>query len=399
MATSAVSAGRRARWRFPVGPSVIAAICLLGVAVLLYPTAASWLTQYEQSQRIVALSDQVRNMSPENRSQAVEKAVAYNASLNGSAAVTAGERLPQAESPGDPEDQNYNELLAADASGLIGRIKIPVIDADLPIYHGTSDQTLREGIGHLQGTALPVGGESTHSVLTGHRGLADATMFTHLDQVAEGDTFTIEVFGEVLTYQVVTTQVVEPEETETLHAQRGKDLITLVTCTPLGINSHRILVTGERIEPTPPEDLAQAGKRPDVPGFAWWVVGLAGALLLTGGYVWYSGRPVSPGRKANHSKGFIPDDLGMSSRDGHNEDDDYLGPSRRTPTTAGQGAAHQAADHRSGSLSIRNERLRRSEHRGYRRFTWDDQRRAWVPLRDEGAPRSSGSERSAARDE
>lgn len=171
----------------------------------------------------------------------------------------------------------------------MGRLRIPVIDADLPIYHGTSDAVLERGVGHLQGTSLPVGGADQHSVLTAHRGLASSELFSHLDRVEIDDRFTIEVFGEVLTYRVVDTQVVRPDATESLYPQIGKDLVTLVTCTPLGVNSHRILVTGERITPTPTEDLDRAGDVPEVPGFPWWVVIIGGAVILLSAAVWRAG--------------------------------------------------------------------------------------------------------------
>ena len=144
-------------------------------------------------------------------------------------------------------------------------------------------------MGHLEGTSLPVGGVGTRAVITGHRGLANATMFTNLDKVGEGDTFTIEVFGEVLTYRVAQTKVVEPEQTEELRADPDRDLVTLVTCTPLGINTHRILVTGERI-PTPDQDTAP-GERPDVPRFPWWAVALGIGVVLDAIYVWRAGYP------------------------------------------------------------------------------------------------------------
>ena len=261
---------------------------VLGVAVLLYPSAAGWFTQYHQSLRIDEYSATVRELAPQTRHEAITDAAGYNAALvDGSSVVGAGERKPVADGG---TDAAYGDLLRADDAGLMARIKIPVIDADLPIYHGTSDEVLARGIGHLEGTALPVGGDSTHAVLTGHRGLADAELFTNLDRVAVGDTFTVEVFGEVLTYQVIDTKVVDPDETETLYPQRGEDLVTLVTCTPLGINSHRILVTGERILPTPPQDVKTAGQRPDVPGFPWWALGVGGAVVVAGAYVVFSAR-------------------------------------------------------------------------------------------------------------
>lgn len=185
----------------------------------------------------------------------------------------------------------------------MARIKIPAINVDLPVYHGTSDQVLLEGVGHLEGTALPVGGPSTHAVLTGHRGLAEAELFTNLDRVEVGDTFTVEVFGEVLTYQVRQTQVVEPTDTETLYPVLGEDLITLVTCTPLGINTQRILVTGERITPTPIEDVKAMGTRPEVPGPPWWAAVIAVAFVSVCYYVYVSGRPQ---RRSHPRRAAIP---------------------------------------------------------------------------------------------
>lgn len=279
---------RRARRRFPWSAAALAVGFLLGIAVLLYPATAAWFTQYQQSQRIDAYSETVRDLTVESRHAAIQDAAAYNDALvDGTSVVAAGENKPLAETSAD---NGYEQLLHADDTGLMARIKIPSIDVDLPIYHGTTDDTLAKGIGHLEGTALPIGGPSTHSVLTGHRGLADAELFTNLDKVAVGDTFTIEVFGEVLTYRVTDTKVVEPEQTETLYAQRGADLVTLVTCTPLGINTHRILVTGERILPTPVRDMDAVGQRPDIPGFPWWALGLGGAILVAGAYVVFSAR-------------------------------------------------------------------------------------------------------------
>lgn len=279
---------RRVRRRFPWGAAALALGFVLGVGVLLYPSAAAWLTQYDQSQRIDEYSSTVQDLTAESRHDAIQDAVAYNSALiGGTSVVAAGENKPLAEADADSD---YAQLLHADDTGLMARIKIPSIDLDLPIYHGTSDETLKEGVGHLEGTALPVGGSSTHSVLTGHRGLAEAELFTNLDKVAIGDTFTIEVFGEVLTYQVIDTKVVEPEQTETLYPQQGADLVTLVTCTPLGINSHRILVTAERILPTPIRDLDAAGQRPDIPGFPYWALGLGAAILVAAAYVWFASR-------------------------------------------------------------------------------------------------------------
>ncbi|WPO88422.1 class C sortase [Herbiconiux sp. KACC 21604] len=284
---------RSRRWRLPKVPLAIAVVTVIGAGLLLFPTIVSWFSQYEQSQRITELSDDVADLSVETLRQRLDEARAYNAQLTGDGAnVAADERLPLAEQPEQGGD--YAAILHADENGLMARLKIPSIAVDLPIYHGTSDDVLDHGVGHLEGTAVPVGGRTTHSILTAHRGLATSELFTHLDRVALDDTFTIEVFGEVLTYRVVDTRVVEPTQTETLVPVVGEDLITLVTCTPLGVNSHRILVTGERVIPTPQSDLDGAGERPEIPTFPWWALIAAGVLAVASLYVWWSGRPPAP---------------------------------------------------------------------------------------------------------
>jgi len=273
-------------------PLAIALISLAGASLLLYPAAAAWFSSVEQSREIDSLTQGITDLGAETLRERLAEAREYNQNLSGGgAAVAANERLPLADDPRVEDAGQYRSMLRGDTEGLMARVKIPAITVDLPIYHGTSETVLEHGVGHLEGTALPVGGPSTHSVLTGHRGLATSELFTNLDRVAVGDTFTIEVFGDVLSYRVVETLVVDPEDTESLLIQPGKDLLTLVTCTPLGINSHRILVTGERLAPTPQADLDAAGASPDVPGFPWWMLGAGGAAAAAGGYVWFSGRP------------------------------------------------------------------------------------------------------------
>ncbi len=283
---------RLSRWRVSRLSLVIAAVSILGMSLLLYPHAAAWFSSVEQSRQIDDLTRGVTDLGAETLRQRLSDARLYNSDLvSGGAEVAAGERLPLADDPQRADHERYGSLLRGDAEGVMARIKIPAIGVDLPVFHGTSEAVLERGVGHLEGTALPVGGDSTHSVLTGHRGLATSELFTHLDRVADGDTFTIEVFGEVVTYRVVETLVVEPDDTQSLLIQPGRDLLTLVTCTPLGINSHRILVTGERLIPTPRVDIESAGRSPEVPGFPWWMVGAGAALVGAAGYVWLSGRP------------------------------------------------------------------------------------------------------------
>ena len=273
----------------------LAASCALtGIMLLSYTPAASWLSQYQQSRLIDTYNDSLRRQEGAGAAdtghvaeKALMEARAYNDDLRSGALVAPNTNVPRGleETTGN----EYHKLLNGPAD-IMARIRIPVIDVDLPVYHGTSDLTLLRGAGHLQGTSLPVGGESTHSVITAHRGLAEAAMFTDLDKVHTGDTFTIEVMGEVLVYEVRQTQVVAPEEQEALYPQQGRDLLTLVTCTPLGVNTHRILVTGERVIPPPQEEVDRALQDSDLPRFPWWLLLSSGGVIAVIGYLWLAGR-------------------------------------------------------------------------------------------------------------
>ena len=286
---SSLQKHRRPRaWRLSVSALVTSIMALVGMGLLTYPTAASWVAQYNQSKVTADYSAQVDGARPDAKTQ-VEQAHEYNNALSAGAVLEANNHVPTGAGSSKDSSLNYSSILKANNEGLMARLKIPSISLDLPVYHGTAEDTLLKGLGHLEGTSLPVGGKGTRSVITGHRGLAEATMFTHLDKVKNGDSLIVEVFGEVLTYRVTSTKVVEPEETEALRVEEGKDLLTLVTCTPLGINTHRILLTGERIYPTPAKDVAAAGKRPDIPHFPWWIIALAGGLIAVGLYLWRSG--------------------------------------------------------------------------------------------------------------
>lgn len=275
---------RRRRWRMPWGMLAVAVVMLVGVGLLEYPNAASWVSQYYQSQLIVDVSSELQQEPSPQLDAELQKAHAYNSLLESGALLAQNANKPTSDAAKVGEF-DYDSLLNATPTGVMGRLRIPEIGVDLPIYHGTSDATLAKGVGHLEGTSLPVGGESQHAVLTAHRGLPEATLFNDLDKLKVGDRFVVEVFGEVLTYQVINTKTVEPEDTDTLRAVAGKDLVTLVTCTPLGINTHRYLVTAERVTPTPINDVQAAGQKPDVPGFPWWAVVLIVSLLVAAALV------------------------------------------------------------------------------------------------------------------
>ncbi len=283
------AAGAPRRRRGSRSSLVIALMVLLGVSVLLYPSAASWFSLLQQAQRVEAYSEVMDALGPDGRLEELAAAREYNATLTGGALIDPYGGTPLS-------DQHaivaaYRSQLDLGPADVMARVRVPSIGVDLPVYHGTDEETLRRGIGHLLGSALPVGGDSSHSVLTGHRGLPESVLFSDLDRVAVGDLFEVEVYGEVLTYEVRDVHVIEPSDTDLLMPEAGRDLVSLVTCTPLGINSHRIIVTGERM-PTPVAQVA-ALEMPEIPGAPWWAVGLALGWGVAAAYRSLSARPRS----------------------------------------------------------------------------------------------------------
>ena len=214
-------------------------VLLAGVSLLLYPTVSDYWNARHASKAVADYTQNVQALDQDAYDELLAAAEDYNRSL-----------LTRENSFFLTEEQQaqYESLLDISGTGIMGYIEIPSINVSLPIYHGTSDSVLQIAVGHLDWTSLPVGGESTHCVLSGHRGLPSAKLFTNLDQIVEGDTFIIRVLDEVLTYEVDRILIVEPEDVTALQIESGKDLCTLVTCTPYGINSHRLLVRGHRVE-------------------------------------------------------------------------------------------------------------------------------------------------------
>ena len=214
-------------------------IFLVGLSLLLYPSFSDYYNSFHQTQAIASYSSQVQKLDESKTLELKESAVLYNESL-----VHKTNRFHLSEE----EEKEYESLLDVTGTGIMGYIEISKIRCTLPIYHGTDDAVLQIAIGHIPGSSLPVGGESTHCVLSGHRGLPSAKLFSKLDQLEEGDTFVLRVLDDVLTYEVDQILIVEPQEINSLQIEEGKDLCTLVTCTPYGVNTHRLLVRGHRIE-------------------------------------------------------------------------------------------------------------------------------------------------------
>lgn len=218
---------------------ILVLVFMIGLSLLLYPVVSDYWNSLHQSRVIVSYEEQVAAISAEEDEAYWNEAKAYN------------ERLFQNTNRfimTDEEKAEYNRLLNITGSGVMGYIEIPTIQVSLPLYHGTAESVLQVGVGHLEGTSLPVGGESTHVALSGHRGLPSSKLFSELDKVQMGDTFLLHINGRTLAYEVDRLLVVLPEEVDSLAIEEGKDYCTLITCTPYGINSHRILVRGVRTD-------------------------------------------------------------------------------------------------------------------------------------------------------
>lgn len=213
-------------------------VLVVGLSLILYPTIADWWNSFHQSRAIADYDAILSEMKEEDYTHLFEAAMAYN------------EQLRQLKFPLMYYDQvpGYDDLLDITGTGIMGYIDIPSIQVELPIYHGTSEGVLQIAAGHVEGSSLPTGGENTHCVISAHRGLPSARLFTDLDKMQIGDTFTLSVIDRILTYEVDQILTVLPHEVEPLYVQEGEDYCTLVTCTPYGINTHRLLVRGTRIE-------------------------------------------------------------------------------------------------------------------------------------------------------
>ena len=222
-----------------------------GAGIFLYPAISNFLAERGQQDTIRTYHAKVQTMNQEEIDAAWEEAQIYNENLAGDPVhdpfvMGSGYVLPD----------NYEDVLNIEGDGVMGEIEIPKIDVDLPIYHGTSEEVLEKGAGHLEMTALPIGGKNRHPVISAHRGLPSAELFTRLDEMEIGDEFYIHVLDETLAYEVDQIEVIEPEELSLLQPEEDKDLVTLLTCTPYAVNTHRLLVRGTRVpyEETTPED-------------------------------------------------------------------------------------------------------------------------------------------------
>ncbi len=214
-------------------------IFIVGISLLLYPTVSDYWNSFHQTKAIASYVEAVSEINEETYDKLWKEAQDYNKAL---AESGINWRLS------DEEIKEYEGMLSLTESGIMGYVDIPSLDVHLPIYHGTSESVLQRGVGHLEGSSLPVGGESTHTMISGHRGLPTAKLFSNLDKLVEGDIFKLSVLDTTLTYEVDKILIVEPEDLSALTIEKGKDYCTLITCTPYGINTHRLLVRGHRVD-------------------------------------------------------------------------------------------------------------------------------------------------------
>jgi LPXTG-site transpeptidase (sortase) family protein len=219
---------------------ILVLILFAGLALLLYPTFSDWWNSMHQSRAVASYVEAMANMEEDTYQQLWDEANAYNQEL-----VKKG---ISAYNMTDEELERYKSVLDVTGTGIMGYIEIGRVNVLLPIYHSTDDSVIQVAVGHVEWSSLPVGGESTHAVLSGHRGLPSARLFTDIDQLVIGDTFLIQVLDETLTYEIDQIRIVLPSEIKDLRIEEGKDYCTLVTCTPYGVNTHRLLVRGHRID-------------------------------------------------------------------------------------------------------------------------------------------------------
>lgn len=257
---------------------------LLALGITLYPLISSYYNDRHQSQIQTKYEERLEQIDNSAKIQAKQLAIAYNNALKPENQI--GEAFTEQTLLEASVD--YDAQLNVAGDGIMCYVEILRIDVVLPVYHGTDASTLERGVGHLLGSSLPVGGESTHSVLTAHSGVASMKLFSDLDQLQSGDVFYIHVLGEVLAYQVFDINTVLPHKTELLQIQTGKDLSTLVTCTPFAVNTHRLLVTGERIPYEEAEEIVEEQITHEKPAQSTWEkqylqgvwIGISAAIIL-----------------------------------------------------------------------------------------------------------------------
>ena len=274
--------------------AVLVLIFLAGIGLLAYPTFSDWWNDLHQSRAIAGYVEKVSDMSDEKSRAMWEAAQAYNERL----LQKSGDRFVLT----DEEKEAYNKVLDVTGTGIMGYVNIPRIAVSLPIYHGTDPAVLEIAVGHIEGSSLPVGGKGTHCVISGHRGLPSAKLFTDIDQLKEGDTFQLQVLNRTLTYEVDQIRIVLPDQLEDLAIDPDKDYCTLVTCTPYGVNTHRLLVRGHRIKEEQTDFVVSADAVLIEPRYVIPFIALPILALIALWILFFSGRSRRTGNKEDRGR-------------------------------------------------------------------------------------------------
>lgn len=269
----------------------VAVLALLGVVTLVYPSAARWFSDRRHAVEVTGYASEVEQLPDADGRAILARAADYNDALPSGA--LRGLSLANGGAAGGTTSGGYPDQLAVPGTDVMASVSIPAIGLDLPVRHGTDEATLARGLGHLEGSSLPVGGAGTHSLITGHSGLVDSAMFDDLHDLEAGDLVVVSVVVATLRYEVDAIETVTPESTEGLRIEPGEDLLTLVTCSPIGVNSHRLLVHAHRVADEAAPGSGEVAGTGIVAGFAWWAVALAGGLA---GSVALAAAPRRPGR-------------------------------------------------------------------------------------------------------
>ncbi|MFC0582220.1 class C sortase [Micrococcoides hystricis] len=277
-------------WRPSTQTWLIVLFLLAGTAVVFQTTAASWFSAFNQAAFVEQYLATVQDLQERGEAEFTD-ATEYNAAVMGSSVLLAAHtRMPAATDVGGASQvESYKNSLNINEAGLMGRLQVPAVDIDLPIYHGASDDTLAKGVGHVEGSHLPIGGDNTNAVLTAYRGLPSATMFNRLDELTEGDQILVGTYGAVMNYKITDVSSVSAAQSAELVADQKADHITLVTSSPLVEDAPRIVVTAERDLPLSSADYAKAVETPQGAGFPGWLLFLGAAYAAIGLYLWRAG--------------------------------------------------------------------------------------------------------------
>lgn len=263
-------------------PNIIVAIILIvGIGLLAYPTVSDYINDLHSTRAIGSYVEKTKDLSKEEKERLLKEAKEYNKTL----VDKTNRYFLNAD-----EKEKYNHILDVTDTGIMAYVEIPKLKVFMPIYHGTDEGILQVAVGHIPGSSFPVGGKSTHSLISGHRGLPSAKLFTDLDRLKNGDLFFIHVFDEVLAYKVNKIDTVLPDEVENLEIEKGKDYVTLITCTPYGVNSHRLLVRGERTEYVKPKTKVEDVIKKTNMKYLGILIGAIVILILILGYMIWQGR-------------------------------------------------------------------------------------------------------------